>query len=99
MWQEIYDILFNFFNNDIVINVIDFINQFLNGLFSLFRENQILEINLSHLISIMTLSYVIFVFILILILFKKIYLGIVNVMQGKEYNVDEDIIRIKKRRK
>lgn len=99
IWQEIYNTLFDFFNNDIMIDFISFLNQIVNNLFSLFRENTVIEITLNDFINCLTVLLVAFVFQLILTIFKKFFISVMNLLQGKEYNADEDIIKIKKRRK
>lgn len=99
LWQEIYNNLFDFFNNDVMIDFISFLNQIVNSLFSLFRENTVITITLNDFINCLTVLLVAFVFKLILVIFKKFFVSIMNLLQGKEYNADEDIIKIKKRRK
>lgn len=99
LWQEIYNNLFDFFNNDVMIDFISFLNQIVNSLFSLFRENTVITITLNDFINCLTVLLVVFVFKLILVIFKKFFISITNLIQGKEYNADEDIIKIKKRRK
>lgn len=99
MWQEIYNNLFDFFNNDVMLDFISFLNQIINNLFSLFRENTRIDITLNDVINCFTVLLVVFVFKLILTIFKKFFISIMNLLQGKEYNAEEDIIKIKKRRK
>ena len=99
MWQEIYNTLFDFFNNDVMLDFIIFLNQIVNSLFSLFRENTVITITLNDVINCLTVLLVAFVFKLILTILKKFFISVMNLLQGKEYNADEDIIKIKKRRK
>lgn len=99
MWQEIYNTLFDFFNNDVMLDFIIFLNQIVNSLFSLFRENIVITITLNDVINCLTVLLVAFVFKLILTILKKFFISVMNLLQGKEYNADEDIIKIKKRRK
>ena len=99
MWNEIYNTLFDFFNNDVMLDFIIFLNQIVNSLFSLFRENTVITITLNDVINCLTVLLVAFVFKLILTILKKFFISVMNLLQGKEYNADEDIIKIKKRRK
>ena len=99
IWQEIYNTLFEFFNNEVMIDFINFLNQIVNNLFSLFRQNTVITITLNDVINCLTVLLITFVFKLILTIFKKFFISIMNLLQGKEYNAEEDIVKIKKRRK
>ena len=99
IWQEIYNTLFEFFNNEVMIDFINFLNQIVNNLFSLFRQNTVITITLNDVINCLTVLLITFVFKLILTIFKKFFISIMNLLQGQEYNAEEDIVKIKKRRK
>ena len=76
---ELYDPIYNaFINNQLMNNVLNIINKILNAIFKLWNNENVIEINMSDISTILTISVLILLLCVVIKLFVQMFKAITD---------------------
>lgn len=76
---ELYDPIYNaFINNKLMNNVLNIINKILNAIFKLWNNENVIELNMSDISTIITISVLILLLYIVIKLFVQMFKAITD---------------------